>query len=32
MKIVSAVTIFGLIFSSLQPQVRVTAGEFFKSF
>jgi hypothetical protein len=32
MKIVSAVTVFGLIFSSLQPQVRMAAGEFFKSF
>lgn len=32
MKVVSAVTFFGLIFSSLQPQVRLAAGEFFKSF
>lgn len=32
MKLVSAITVLGLIFSALQPQVRIVAGEFFKSF
>ena len=32
MKIVSAITIVGLIFTALQPQVRYAAGEFFKNF
>lgn len=32
MKFVSAVTVLGLIFSALQPQVRIAASEFFKHF
>lgn len=32
MKVVSAVTVLGLIFSALQPDVRAAAGEFFTKF